>query len=589
MPLELPGPTGYCNKQLIPYLGNKRALLPRLMPVLEGLNPDRHPWRFLDPFSGSGSVSRLARAMGMRVEANDWEPYSEAINKCWLGLSPTDVDFAFGGYAGLASMLEEWNSMHPQSTDPDIPDSARGSPYIARWYAPGCTQTPELDKERLFYTAENAAFIDRVRTRIETEYPHPAPGSAHDIQRIVLLGALLLEAATHANTSGVFKAYHRGFGGNGKDALGRILGRMTLEIPILPENIPALVACEDAATFLAGRPTDIVYLDPPYNQHQYGSNYHILNTIVRWDGTSMPMTGSGDVSCSRKAGIPESWKRTRSKFCSKPAVRDAILEVLDATDAAHIVFSWNADGHLSGAEIAEILSARGRLEIIALDYTAYRGGRQSAAKNTGSREYLFLVNTRSAGMGKGRAAREICALASIDEAVRATYDPGRVAACFGLSTADNRYDVTAPDPASNVVPVDRALACGFFQPDLRASREGASVFLGSMDEDIRNSFMQRLASCACTDSVEQLSALQGVVERAIARGERAKALRALREVPRWLRKLAHRKYEDSFKHFLEIFRNLGLQIQDRILITSLSHLEQLMTERIAHNRRSNTV
>jgi adenine-specific DNA-methyltransferase len=105
MPLELPGPTGYCNKQLIPYLGNKRALLPRLMPVLEGLNPDRHPWRFLDPFSGSGSVSRLARAMGMRVEANDWEPYSEAINKCWLGLSPTDVDFAFGGYAGLASML----------------------------------------------------------------------------------------------------------------------------------------------------------------------------------------------------------------------------------------------------------------------------------------------------------------------------------------------------------------------------------------------------------------------------------------------------------------------------------------------------
>jgi adenine-specific DNA-methyltransferase len=554
------------------------------MPVLERLDNGRSPARFLDPFSGSGSVSRLARAMGMRVEANDWEPYSQAINLCWLGLGQDDLGRAFGGTSVCKNVLEEWNAMHPLAAMSAVPDSALGDPYMARWYAPRHTEAPRLDEERLFYTAENAMFIDRVRTRIQKEYPDPEPGSDADVRRTVLLAALLLEAATHANTSGVFKAYHRGFGGNAKDALGRIMGRMELEHPILPEAAAASVSCMDAKTFLMGRPADIVYFDPPYNQHQYGSNYHILNTILRWDGKSLPIEGTDDGSCSRKAGIPETWKLTRSAFCSKPAVREAIREVLDAADAAMLVFSWNADGHLTGEELAEILSARGRLEIAALDYTAYRGGRQSASKSTGSREYLFLVDTRGSNRGKDASVREIRALAGLDAAVRAQYDPGRVAACFGLAPASAGLFDPLPAVPRGGLPADNSVARQFFRPDLRAAADCAALQLADMEADGRTVFLGRLASCACSDGVEQLSALQGIAERALACGDRPQALRALREAPRLIRKLAHRKYEGRFRQYVEVFRNLGIQTRDSIIIESLENLETLMVQRISRDR-----
>jgi adenine-specific DNA methylase len=551
---------------------------------MERLDKGGAPARFLDPFSGSGSVSRLARAMGMRVEANDWEPYSKAINLCWLGLGRDDLGRAFGGTSACKKVLEEWNSMHPLAAMATVPDSAIGDPYMARWYAPRHTEAPRLGEERLFYTAENALFIDRVRTRIQNEYSDPVPGSNEEVRRTVLLAALLLEAATHANTSGVFKAYHHGFGGNGKNALGRIMGRMELELPILPEAAAASVSCMDAKAFLMGRSADIVYFDPPYNQHQYGSNYHILNTILRWDGKPLPIEGNDIRSCSRKAGIPEHWKATRSAFCSKPVVREAIREVLDKADAAMLVFSWNADGHLTGEELAEILSARGRLEIAALDYTAYRGGRQSASKRTGSREYLFLVDTRGTSRGKDASVREIRALAGLDAAIRAQYDPERVAACFGLALASaGLFDPLSSAPRGEHS-ADNSAARRFFRPDLRAAAEGAALQLAAMDWDSRTAFLGRLVSCACSDGVEQLEALQGITERALGCGDPQQARRTLREAPRLIRKLAHRKYEDRFRQFVEVFRNLGIQTGDSSIIESLARLEMLMEQRISRDR-----
>ena len=81
----------YLSEQLIAYIGNKRALLPFLHGVFSAppARSAREP--FLDPFAGSGAVSRLARVMGFRVAANDWEPYSFVINSCHLVLTPSDL------------------------------------------------------------------------------------------------------------------------------------------------------------------------------------------------------------------------------------------------------------------------------------------------------------------------------------------------------------------------------------------------------------------------------------------------------------------------------------------------------------------
>jgi len=559
-PSVLPGPAGYCTSQLIPYLGNKRSLLPRLMPFFGKLSEGLQAPRFLDCFAGSGAVSRLARSMGMNVAANDWEPYSEALNACWLCLSPTDIETAFGGTTGLGAVLADWNSMHPSVAGGQVPASARGEPYIARWYAPAVTATPRLGEERLFYTAENATFIDRVRTRLENEYPDPIPGSAEDIRRRVLLGGILLEAAVHANTSGVFKAYHRGFGGNGRDALTRILGRMEIEAPVLPDAPPARLFKEDARAFIAHESADIAYFDPPYNQHQYGSNYHLLNTILRWDGRPMRLDPALEDGLSAKAGIPVSWKETRSPFCVKREAARSIADLLDACDAARLVFSWNADGHLSGEELVDLLSPRGRLDIVALDYVSYRGGRQSASRSTRSCEYLFVVNTRAHPRESSHSRCSMAELAARDEILRSSYDPEKVAAAFA--------------PASEVVEFPESAA--FFGKDPRRTGTAAADILGTMDGSRRSRFIEVLAGCACVDIVDELKVIASLAAGSARGGDIGAARKISGEAPRLIRKLAHDKYAEEFVRYIDLFKALSVESNNDSLYRKLVSLEQLM-------------
>ena len=266
---------GYLSDQLIAYIGNKRALLPFLRGVFSALPLDPRRSTFLDPFSGSGSVSRLARSMGFAVRANDWEPYSYIINSCHLGLCPADLGALFPSGGGITAVLDELNSL------PSPPPERR---YISRHYAPRTTEGADWRTERLFYTTENALRIDAIRQRIEEMFPGTPAVEPDFLRKAALLAPLLYQAATHTNTSGVFKACHKGFGGHGRDGLRRIMGPVLLRLPVLWDSpARAEVACTDAAAFLSTRTGELCYLDPPYAVHQYGSNYFMLNSIALWD------------------------------------------------------------------------------------------------------------------------------------------------------------------------------------------------------------------------------------------------------------------------------------------------------------------
>jgi adenine-specific DNA-methyltransferase len=186
----------YLTDQLIAYIGNKRALLPFLRDTFLGLPLDPARSVFLDPFAGSGAVSRLARAMGFRVSANDWEPYSFIINSCHLRLKPADLDAFFPSRGGIDAVFEELNALPP------LPQSRA---YISRFYAPRDTRKADWKTERLFYTTENALAIDAMRERIEELQPGMPEDPVDFLRKTALLAPLLYQAATHTNTSGVFK------------------------------------------------------------------------------------------------------------------------------------------------------------------------------------------------------------------------------------------------------------------------------------------------------------------------------------------------------------------------------------------------
>jgi len=402
--------TDYLTRQLIAYIGNKRRILGFLYRIFRTLGERHRLTGFVDPFAGSGAVARLARQMGMEVSANDWEEYSRVINSAYLTNRPGDMEDLFQDRGGLGKVLDTLNAL----------EGPPKFPYISSHYAPRDTSAADYRTERLFYTRENALYIDRVRERIDEWYPEEAayrsadrPAAGHQYigagvsaesrcsrARDILLSLLLYEAATHVNTSGVFKAYHKGFGGHGRDALSRIMAPMRLEYPVLHSSGSAAeVEKMDAAAFLAGRSADLCYLDPPYTIHQYGSNYHLLNTIALWDYLPVDDRIGPDGRLLRKGGIREDWIDTRSDFCYARTAPAALAEVMQAVDARYVVLSYNSEGVITIEELLDILSGFGRIEINSLEYITFRGGRQSIQRRTHNTEFQIVVE-RTAAWGK---------------------------------------------------------------------------------------------------------------------------------------------------------------------------------------------
>jgi adenine-specific DNA methylase len=343
----------------------------------------------VDFFAGSGAVSRLGKLFGFHVLANDWEEYSWLLNEAFLVTNKNQLDGLFVEHGGIEGVLTLLNSLQ----EPDEHDC-----LVSRLYAPAKTENADPDRERMFYTTENARRIDAMRGWIEREYPGEILDEVRTREKRLLLGLLLYEAATHANTSGVFKAYHRGFGGRGKDALSRIMGRVELEMPDLTDG-SAEATREDAlklASRLAAsqKRISIAYLDPPYNQHQYGSNYHLLNTIARHDRPRVadaPCTAEG--KRLDKAGIRRDWTKTRSQFCSRAAAETAFSQLVGTIKADHILVSYSTEGMIPIHRMVEILGQRGRLEIALAEYTRYRGGKQALTTTTSNVEFVLLAHT----------------------------------------------------------------------------------------------------------------------------------------------------------------------------------------------------
>jgi adenine-specific DNA-methyltransferase len=355
----------YLSKQLIPTWATSAG--PALAPpgVPKGVGKRGRGINlgmvFLDPFSGSGAVSRLARFMGFTVHANDWEPYAHIVTSAYLTVSKAEGESLYGGFGGGKQAFAFFNALTPKPG------------YIARTYAPRSTETADYRTERLFYTAENGAFIDTVRDAVEERWPGWDLPETDLREKILLVSALLYEAATHVNTSGVFKACHKGFGGHGHDALKRILSPMSLEFPVLYDGPGCTAEQLDALDFLSRRSGDICYLDPPYTIHQYGSNYHLLNSIVLWDKPEMSNRLDSSGRLEDKAGIRGDWKRTKSRFCSRRTAAAALAEILDRADARSNVLSNKTDGLIGMDELREMLTSQGKVEFFADGYPAYAG------------------------------------------------------------------------------------------------------------------------------------------------------------------------------------------------------------------------
>ena len=357
----------FLTQQLITYIGNKRSLLEFIGNgvdiVRKRLNKNRIT--SFDVFSGSGVVSRYLKKYSERIITNDLEEYSSIINRCYLS-NRSNVDF---------SLLEHWMKwLQAGLTEENLIEG-----FIRELYSPKDMENIQLG-ERCFYTPRNAMYIDTARGLLE-QVPEEI--------RHFFMAPLLSEASVHANTSGVFKGFYKNtetgkgqFGGNNKDALVRILGNIELKKPIFSRFDSEVEIHKGDSNIIAGLvdEVDVAYLDPPYNQHPYGSNYFMLNLIINY---VRPTT------ISEVSGIPDDWHR--SAYNKKSQAYKAMKELVDKIKAKYLLISFNSEGFIGLEEMLELLKHVGKTEVLETKYNTFRGSRNLANRNIHVKEYLYLV------------------------------------------------------------------------------------------------------------------------------------------------------------------------------------------------------
>lgn len=355
----------YLREQIITYLGNKRALLPLIQSgvsfVQNRLN--KRKISCLDLFSGSGIVARFLKQHASFLVANDLENYSRIINECYLS-NRSQINWnelADWHETLLAAIQSNWQSR-----------------FITELYSP--KNEGEIQKgERVFYTRRNATYIDTARECIES-IPPPL--------KKYFLAPLLYEASVHNNTSGVFKGFYKNaqgvgqFGGTGRNALGRIMGEITIKLPVFSRfECDYRVLQADAKEVVSSiADIDLAYFDPPYNQHPYGSNYFMLNLIA----DNRPPS-----HISRISGIPGDWNR--SPYNKRFSAHKELMDVLETCPARFILISYNSEGFIPYDELFQSLSRLGEVRALESEYHTFRGSRNLRSRAMTVTEYLFLL------------------------------------------------------------------------------------------------------------------------------------------------------------------------------------------------------
>jgi adenine-specific DNA-methyltransferase len=339
---------------MIKYIGSKRALLPQILAAIAGVLPPGGPGgnTVLDLFSGTARVGHALKGAGYRVLANDHNAYAHTLATCYV---QADAE----AWADAARRI--------------IADLNR-LPGAAGWF------TETYCVESRYLHPDNGARVEAIRNAI-------AALSAEPELEAVLLTALLEAADRVDSTAGLQMAYM-------KQWAPRALRPLELRLPVLHPR-PAAGAChascadaEDAASLEA----DLAYLDPPYNQHSYLRNYHVWETLVRWDAPETYGIARKRADC-----------RTRiSAFNSKPGLGPALARTIGRLTAPILLVSFNDEGFISRTAMEAMLAHKPHLRVLEIPYNRYVGAKIGIHNPRGEKvgtvgrltnlEYLFLAS-----------------------------------------------------------------------------------------------------------------------------------------------------------------------------------------------------
>ncbi len=307
---------------MIKYLGSKRALLNWILQVVDRLTELDSLQTVLDPFSGSARVAHALKARGFQVIAGDYAHYAYILAKALV-----ESDARVYSPERIKPILDYLNSL----------------PGETGWF------TETYAHKTRFFQLFNAARIERIRKEIDVV------SKGDERLRAILLTSLMLAADKVDSTTGIQMAFL-------KKWAPRSYNPLHLEYPpLLPGEGIALLG--DALDIVKAHPVDLVYLDPPYNQHSYLANYHIWETLVLFDAPA----------CYGVAQKRSDVQNRKSAFNSRKKAKEALRNVIYNAQAKVILLSFNNEGFHTESEIFEIAREKGYVTVLRHPYKRYVG------------------------------------------------------------------------------------------------------------------------------------------------------------------------------------------------------------------------
>lgn len=317
------------------YIGSKLSLIDFLVDSMEQI-AGKDTGVFADLFAGTGIVGSTFRKKGFEVIANDIQHYSYVLNKHFIENSES-VD---------CSLLDHLNSLN----------GTEG--FVYRSYCAGS------GSGRNYFMDENGKKCDAIRLEIEELYKN---GSVSENQYYHLLASLINSIDKYANTASVYGAFLKHIKKSAEKAFA-------LELLPVIEGKKGRAYNEDINSLIGTIKGDILYLDPPYNARQYCTNYHVLESISRYDNPVL----------SGKTGLRD-YNGQRSNYCSVRTVASAFDNLLENANFKYIFLSYNNEGIMSFETIRKIMSKYGTYEMFEKEHHRFRADKEENRNHKGTK------------------------------------------------------------------------------------------------------------------------------------------------------------------------------------------------------------
>ncbi len=350
------------------YIGSKYSLLNFLENSIEQ-TIDNNCNTFCDLFAGTGVVGAKFKEKGYKIISNDIQYYSYVLNK---SLIENHKDPIFKNLFPIIPILKKTKISERKKIVIDYLDNIpHKEGFIFNNFCLGGTKTKEI--KRQYFSDENGKKCDAIRQKIEIWFEE---NKINEDEYYYLITCLLEAIDKHANTASVYGAFLKKL----KKSAQKLFTLKPINIIVNDEEHK--VFNMDVNKLIKQINGDILYLDPPYNHRQYATNYHLLETIAKYDYPKL----------HGKTGLRD-YKNQKSAYCQKSKVKEAFKELILSSNFYYIFLSYNNEGLLNLEDIKKIMSLRGKYGHYTQKYNRFKADQNKNRnyKANTTTEYLHYV------------------------------------------------------------------------------------------------------------------------------------------------------------------------------------------------------